>query len=113
MNFVDLPPVRIIGGALQRAFSPIMRVLPHAHHGSNIENGLLIKFLKRPGETLTVVTGPNFASVVLTNASYVVIAVIIYILVKSVVKGVIKFTYEYVYYKTNHKGEPMDKLYMN
>jgi hypothetical protein len=112
---IGLTPVRMIGGALQGAFSPVMRFLPHAHHGSNLEKGLLIKILKKPGEAYTVITGPDFASVVLINAGYVVIAVVIYIIVKNVVKGVIKYTYEYIYYKNNHKGdvEGAEKLYLH
>jgi len=93
--------VRILGGTVQGAFSPLMKFLPHTNNG--LETGLILKLIKKPGEAMTVITGPGFASVILTNTGYVVIAIIVYIIVNNVVRQVIKFSYGYLYYKTQHE----------
>lgn len=79
---------------------------------------LLIKFIKEPGQTIQIVTGPDFATVLIYNASMVLVAFFVFWFVKGVCKHLVNFTSSYYFYKAKHDVttpniEPDKPLYLN
>jgi hypothetical protein len=79
LNFTVGIPFRALGGVLR----PVVKLLS-VGYGSNVENGLLIKVLARPGEQITIVTGPDFAMFVIKHGTYIIVGIVLFMTVKFV-----------------------------
>ena len=89
---------KVSGGVLK----PVVNLLSlFVGHGSNVETGLLIKVLAKPGEQITIVTGPDFAMFVIKHGTYIIIGIVLFVTVKFVADKVIAHTCTFLYYKNN------------
>lgn len=118
-RFVGFAPIRAVGGALgglyHGAFGPALRLVNQ--NRGYIEEGLLIKVIKRPDEMLTIVTGPEFGIFILRNAAMVIVAIVVFIVVKNVSTMLINHISAYTYYKQKDLDRQDSKdqgpLYLN
>jgi hypothetical protein len=87
-----------IGGTVELIINSLSDVL-FRQNGSNIEPGLLIKLLAKPGEQIIIVTGPNFGMFVIKHGTYLIIGIVLFVSLKFAIDKVIDHTCAFLYYK--------------